>query len=288
MFFKEWEILLVDDEPDVLTVSKLAMKNFKVHGLPLKIHTAGSKAEAIEFLRSKPEPLWIGLPVVFVDVVMESETAGLELCQYIREDMGNKLIHIFIRTGQPGIAPEREVIDRYHINGYYTKLEATEYKLYSLVKSSVRQYLWSRTSLESGHLFDAIIAASGSRERIAAGVKRTLEKFQTAVPPALPTNNDIFACLMIGDRIISSMGLEEDAARDLRDKLDQLPGMPLDPNGDKHVKDESGNQMLKVAAQPSKAELYWLFKLAFTPPDYIITMVYNFLTGLATIWQQAR
>ena len=36
MFFKHWPVLLVDDEPDVLTVSKLAMKNFEVYGLPLK------------------------------------------------------------------------------------------------------------------------------------------------------------------------------------------------------------------------------------------------------------
>jgi hypothetical protein len=37
MVFKEWTILLVDDEPDVLAISKLAMKGFDVYGLPLKI-----------------------------------------------------------------------------------------------------------------------------------------------------------------------------------------------------------------------------------------------------------
>ena len=47
MFFKEWVVLLVDDEPDVLSVSKLAMRAIKVYDLPLKIYTAASKAEAI-------------------------------------------------------------------------------------------------------------------------------------------------------------------------------------------------------------------------------------------------
>ncbi|MCB0064721.1 MAG: hypothetical protein KDE19_21505, partial [Caldilineaceae bacterium] len=130
MIYNEWDVLLVDDEPDVLSVSKLAMRDFEVYGLPLKIHTAASKAEALEFLRSKPENQF-GLAVALVDVVMESDSAGLELCQTIREEMGNKLTQLFIRTGQPGVAPERSVIDRYDINGYFTKAEATEDKLYS-------------------------------------------------------------------------------------------------------------------------------------------------------------
>jgi hypothetical protein len=38
---------------------------------------------------------------------------------------------IYVRTGQPGLAPERDVIDRYDINGYFSKAETTEDKLYS-------------------------------------------------------------------------------------------------------------------------------------------------------------
>lgn len=104
MFFKEWEILLVDDEPDVLSVSKLAMQHFEVYGLPLQIHTAQSQAEAIEFLKSDPGRM-LNLSVAFIDVVMESDSAGLELCRFIRDEMRNKTVQLFIRTGQPGIAP---------------------------------------------------------------------------------------------------------------------------------------------------------------------------------------
>ncbi len=101
MFFTEWEILLVDDEPDVLTSSTLAMKNFKVYGLPLKIHTARSKAEAIEFFRSRPDQDMTRVAVAFIDVVMETDSAGLELCQFSRQDMKKLLTQIFVRTGQP-------------------------------------------------------------------------------------------------------------------------------------------------------------------------------------------
>src|SRR5262249_5416603 len=127
MYQKEWEILIVDDDPDVLQVSKLAMKNFKVYDQPLKIYTCKSKAEAIELFETKGSfvPAWA---VAFIDVVMETEKAGLEVCQYIREH-GNSTMQLYVRTGQPGVAPERSVIDKYDINGYFTKAELTEDKL---------------------------------------------------------------------------------------------------------------------------------------------------------------
>ena len=119
----EWPILIVDDEPDILSISKLAMKNFTVYGLPLKLYTAQSKAEALELLAGEltVQGRFHHLAVAFVDVVMESDTAGLELCEHIRGKLQNHLTQLIIRTGQPGIAPEREVIDKYDINGYFTK-----------------------------------------------------------------------------------------------------------------------------------------------------------------------
>jgi CheY-like chemotaxis protein len=141
MFMKHWNVLVVDDEPDVLAVSRLAMRDIEVDGTPIRLHTAASKREAIALLDTT---LATGsgpsLAVAFIDVVMETEQAGLELCQYIRETQRNSLTQLYIRTGQPGVAPERSVIDRYDINGYFTKAETTEDKLYSLVKAGVRQY----------------------------------------------------------------------------------------------------------------------------------------------------
>jgi CheY-like chemotaxis protein len=54
MFFSEWNVLVVDDEPDVLSVTKLALRDVKVYGLPIKVHTAKSKADAIELLGKPP------------------------------------------------------------------------------------------------------------------------------------------------------------------------------------------------------------------------------------------
>lgn len=276
MFFTEWEILLVDDEPDVLSISKLAMQGFDVYGLPLKIHTAESKAEAIEFLRNEPGRM-SNLSVIFIDVVMETDSAGLELCQFIRGEMQNKTTQLFIRTGQPGTAPERAVIDGYDINGYFTKAEATEDKLYSLVKSGVRQSVWSRLSLSTVRMLSILVANARSRAGIAQGLQRDwgggLRRFQARVAFA------------IEDSVID-IGLGEQAAVAMRDRLDPLEGTPLGPNGDKYVADER-SLLIKVAAQPATAETCLLIETTFTPSDDQILMMHQALTGLGTAWAQA-
>ena len=180
MFTREWNVLLVDDEPDVLLVSRLAMRNFEVYGQPLKIHTAESKAQALELLNGDlmRQGGYLNLPVAFIDVVMETDSAGLELCQYIREGMQNKITVLYVRTGQPGIAPERTVIDQYDISGYFTKVEATEDKLYSLVKSGVRQYYAAGVSFAHSQLLHQLIVASDSRERMAQTLGRAMSGHQ--------------------------------------------------------------------------------------------------------------
>ncbi len=52
---------------------------------------------------------------------METENAGLEVAKNIREDLGNDMVRIILRTGQSGQAPENEVIVNYDINDYKEK-----------------------------------------------------------------------------------------------------------------------------------------------------------------------
>src|ERR671933_1855175 len=139
------------------------MRNFTVYGSPVKLHTATSKAEAIEVITSQlSTPATAGgkLGVAIIDVVMETDTAGLELCDYIRNDLGNKWCQLYVRTGQPGVAPERAVIDKYEINGYFTKAEATEDKLYTMVKSAARTTTTFGVALAGLKLLDAMIEHS--------------------------------------------------------------------------------------------------------------------------------
>ena len=77
---------------------------------------------------------------------METDDAGLRLCGYIRETLGNHDVQIVLRTGQPGQAPEREVILSYEINGYFLKTELTAAKLHSIIICALRPGLTSRAS----------------------------------------------------------------------------------------------------------------------------------------------
>ena len=173
MHVNEFHVVLVDDEPDVHEISRLAMRQFRVYGLPVRLHSAHSKAEGIEVLNR----LSLGRPdislasVALIDVVMETDHAGLELCDYIRNEMKNRMLQIFVRTGQPGVAPERSVIDRYDIQGYVAKSEATEDKLYTLVKAGIREAYFGGISHALQDLIRYLIPHAGSRSAMAEALR---------------------------------------------------------------------------------------------------------------------
>ncbi|MPY23904.1 DUF3369 domain-containing protein [Shewanella psychropiezotolerans] len=130
-----WRILVVDDEPDVHTVTKLALSRFKLDGRSLEFINAYSGEEAKQILSNENN-----VAMAFVDVVMESDHAGLELVKWIREDLKNAAIRLILRTGQPGQAPEEDVIVNYDINDYKAKAELDSRKLVTSVYSALRSY----------------------------------------------------------------------------------------------------------------------------------------------------
>ena len=130
-----WKILVVDDEPGIHDVTRLALAGFEFDGRGLEFLSAYSAGEAEALLRTESD-----IAVALVDVVMESEHAGLDLIRRIREVQGNRLIRLILRTGQPGQAPERAVIRQYDINDYKEKSELSAQKLYSTVLTSLRSW----------------------------------------------------------------------------------------------------------------------------------------------------
>ena len=287
MWANEWEVLLVDDEPDVISVSKLLMQDFEVYGLPLVIHTAGSKGEALELLNNRPDrraPLST-LAVAFIDVVMESDGAGLELCRAIREEMGNKQTQLFIRTGQPGIAPERDVIDRYDINGYFTKAEATEDKLYSLVKSGVRQFYWSFLSLVTVNFLNSFFAAGGSREKLVAAFEQIAEvQRKHNVRQDVPRSKSF---IMADDEIFHVDGWDEQTARDLMARLSRRTETSLSAEGDSYALDDDGHLMITVSPRPDRSAMKGLYSTRFVPTSDLVRLVHGSLSGLGTAWKHA-
>lgn len=131
----EWKILLVDDDEELLRLTEFILRDFKVEGRALKVIKASSAGEARGILKSNPD-----IALILLDIIMESEDAGLKLIKYIREDLKNRLVQIVISTGQPGYVPQIEVVRNYDINDYKTKSNMTAEKLYTTVTSGVRAY----------------------------------------------------------------------------------------------------------------------------------------------------
>ncbi len=130
-----WKLLIVDDEEEIHAVTRLVLADFEYHGRPLKLLSAYSAQEAKNMLVADPD-----IAVALIDVVMEQENAGLELVNYIRSELNNAFIRIVLRTGQPGYAPEREVVQNYDINDYKEKTELTAQKLFSCVFTALGNY----------------------------------------------------------------------------------------------------------------------------------------------------
>ncbi|WP_151702783.1 PP2C family protein-serine/threonine phosphatase [Nitrincola alkalilacustris] len=130
-----WKVLIVDDEPEVHKVTKVVLRDFLFQGLHLDFISAYSASDAREVLQQEPD-----IALILLDVVMETEDAGLQLVHHIRDELHNKRVRIILRTGQPGHAPEQQVVQEYDINDYRSKTELTAHHLLTTVISSLRAY----------------------------------------------------------------------------------------------------------------------------------------------------
>lgn len=171
----EWTLLIVDDEREVHSVTMLALEDFRFAGRGLRFLHAYSGAEAKRLLIQHPETA-----LVLLDVVMETDGAGLGVVEYVRNDLHNKFVRILLRTGQPGQAPELDVITRYDINGYTYKTELTRERLFTAVYTSLSTYRdlvaldANRRGLEKVIEASAQLFEISSLERFAQGVLEQL------------------------------------------------------------------------------------------------------------------
>ena len=162
-----WKILVVDDEPEVHAVTKLALSDFVFQDKKLEFLSAYSGEEAKELFKKHPD-----IAVVLLDVVMETDDAGLKVADYVRNHLHNQFTRIILRTGQPGQAPERDVILNYDINDYKSKTELTAQKLFTVVIATLRSYRDIMVIEENRQGLEKIIKASADLFSI-----RSLESF---------------------------------------------------------------------------------------------------------------
>ena len=140
MTWKWWPVVVVDDDDSVHQITEITLKRMEFFGVPVKLFHCQSAKEAKELLSNRAGSLGWSAAVAIVDVVMETDHAGLDLCRFIRGELGNHVAQLVLRTGQPGVAPPRTVIDEFNINYYLNKSEVTADGLYLVMKAAIQQF----------------------------------------------------------------------------------------------------------------------------------------------------
>ncbi|MCO5132250.1 MAG: DUF3369 domain-containing protein [Xanthobacteraceae bacterium] len=168
---RKWKIAVIDDDPAVHDGTRFALSDYSLNGQGLEILSAYSAAEGRELMRRHAD-----IAAVLLDVIMETDSAGLDLVEFIRNEIRNETVRIVLRTGQPGQAPERRVIVDYDINDYKAKTELTADKLFTSLTAALRSYQQLERMVQTRRGLEIIIDAAStlydfkSMQRLAEGV----------------------------------------------------------------------------------------------------------------------
>jgi len=184
---ERWKILIVDDEQDIHSVIKLSLDNFIFENKKIQFLDAYSGEQAREILTANSD-----VALVLLDVVMETDHAGLNFVKFIRETLKNHFIRIVLWTGQPGQAPKKEVVMTYEINDYKTKTDLTDDNIFTAVLSSIRSY-------------NSMMIIEGFRQSLEEKVKertKTIEEQKNKITDSITYARKIQDSILPSDRII--------------------------------------------------------------------------------------
>ncbi len=165
------QVLSVDDDASFQRTLSYTLARYRYQGQPVELLTASSAAEGARVLAGDRD-----IAVVLLDVVMESDDAGLRLVKSLREVIGNAEIRIVLLTGQPGMAPMQTALDRLDINDYWLKTELTTERLYGVLTSALRAWEQLIALSRARRGLQMIVEASSSLIHA-----RSLQEFSTRV-----------------------------------------------------------------------------------------------------------
>lgn len=151
---EKWKILIVDDEPEVHVITKLTLRDFCFKNKNIEFFSAYSEKECLNILSNNQD-----FHIILLDVVMENETSGLSVVEYIRNNLNNHIMRIILRTGQAGLFNEDYICEKYDINDFKNKTELTVQKLKTSLITTLRNYI-DIDRIEKNKLFLELITNS--------------------------------------------------------------------------------------------------------------------------------
>ncbi len=132
---QKYKLLVVDDEPEIHNITRLVLNDFTFAGKKIELISAFSGKEAEELIQKNSD-----IALILLDVIMDSDDAGLNFVKYVREVVNNHLVRIVLRTGQPGMFPEDTIVEKYDIDDFKSKTELTKVRLFTTVRTALRVY----------------------------------------------------------------------------------------------------------------------------------------------------
>lgn len=194
-----WQVLVVDDDETVHRATRFALDDFRFEDRQLEIISAYTAEQARELIVERPD-----LAVVLLDVVMETEYVGLEFVRWVRDELSNPRVRIVMRTGQPGFAPELQVIRDYDINDYKEKSGLTNTKLLTTIYSALRAFRdIVHLEKKSDALKEALVAVEEANLAKMSFISHMSHEFRT------PLNGIIGLSEMIASEALGPVGTEK-------------------------------------------------------------------------------
>lgn len=218
----EWLVAIVDDDPDVHEATKLALARVAIEQRPLRFVHAYSGGEALALIAAHPD-----IAVALVDVVMETDTAGLDLVQQLRTALGRHALRIVLSTGHPGYVPEMQTVEAYDINAYLSKSEISRARLFTTLCTALRSF---RQFVELERQRDELQRVNESLER-ACAAEREQTRRRAAAEEALAQAQQAVEARMAAQSTELQQSLAEidafsrQVAHDLRGPLHGLSGL---------------------------------------------------------------
>jgi EAL domain-containing protein (putative c-di-GMP-specific phosphodiesterase class I)/GGDEF domain-containing protein/CheY-like chemotaxis protein len=157
---KTLTVLTVDDDADFQRSLRLALGSFRYQGHLVDLITASSATQAARMLSQRPD-----VSVIVLDIVMETDDAGLRLVKSVREILGNAEVRIILVTGQPGVASMQASLDTLDISDYWLKTDLTYERLHGILTSNLRTWEQIRALRSARRGLQAIVEASNSLTR---------------------------------------------------------------------------------------------------------------------------
>lgn len=232
---KKFKLLIVDDEQEVHVMTKLVLADYSYKNFTLEFLSAFSGREAKKLISENPDAA-----VILLDVVMETKSAGLDVAKFIRKEQKNHKIRIILRTGQPGKAPEKDIILNYDINDYKEKTELTTQKLFTTVTTALRSYIYlqdleeknkeiaTKNALLNEEIARRLVAESNlakynrSLEKMIDSKSRRLKKALLNLAVKEKELVEATRLAQVGDISTTSLGTLDNSGNDLKTNLERI------------------------------------------------------------------